>query len=149
MENIYKQDLERFSTKYIINGAGCHVWKGYLDKDGYGTFLFKRKQRKAHRVAVFFDRGDIPRNLVVDHVCKVRNCVNPEHLRVVTVRENSLQNSNSIGAINSKRTHCKNGHTFDKIYGTKKKQRYCSICENEKSKRLQKKWLEEANKIRC
>ena len=84
--------------------------------------------------------------MVIDHICKNRNCVNLKHLKLVTIKENVLENSNSIGAINSRKTTCKNGHLFDKKYGN---QRYCSICENAKSKRLRKKWLKEANKTKC
>lgn len=143
-----EKDMERFKSFYkIINN--CFVWQGFLDKDGYGIFTFKQKRRKAHRVAFYFEKGDIPKDMVIDHLCRNRACVNSEHLRMVTKVQNVMENSNSVGAVNKKKIHCKMGHPFNKIYGIKKKQRYCSICENEKSKRLQKKWLNEANKILC
>lgn len=133
-----EHDKIRFKSFYkVING--CFLWKKYLDKDGYGAFYFMKKLRRAHRVAYYFANGDIPEGMVVDHICKNRNCVNIEHLRLITKRQNTLENSRSVGAINKMKQFCKNGHIFDKKYG---KQRYCSICSNEKSKRLHKKWRE-------
>ncbi len=143
-----EKDKERFKKCYKIIHK-CFVWQKSLDRDGYGSFYFIKKGRRAHRVAYYFAFGDIPKDMVIDHSCKNRACVNPQHLRLVTKFQNTMENSNSVGAINKRKTHCKFGHPFDKIYGIKKPQRYCSICENEKTKRLQKKWKEKANKIMC
>lgn len=140
-----EQIKERFQEKYIINGQ-CYLWNRPLDKDGYGTFYFMKKNRRAHRVAYFLANGPIEEGFVIDHICKNRNCVNPEHLRCVTKKENTLTNSMSVGAINANKKVCKFGHVFDKKYG---KQRYCSICENAKRTRLVKKWKEEADSFKC
>lgn len=145
METFTKEERDRFNN-FTIKGGDCILWTGFLDKDGYGMFYFRQKNRRAHRVAYYSKHGDIPKGLVIDHICKNRNCVNPEHLKAVTVHENALENSNSVAALNKAKTVCKFGHPFDKKYG---KQRYCSICQSEKTKRLRKKWLVEANKIGC
>jgi hypothetical protein len=142
------KEYQRF-INFTTKEGDCVIWNGYRDKDGYGTFYFRKKQRKAHRVAYFAHLGEIADGMVIDHTCCNRACVNPQHLRQVTPRQNTMENSKSVGAINKAKTTCKQGHVFDKVYGTFKKQRYCSICENEKSKRLQKKWLNEANKTMC
>lgn len=140
-----EQELIRFNNSWIKNKE-CKLWQKYLDRDGYGTFYFRKKSRRAHRVAYYFAKGSIPDNMVIDHICKNRNCVEINHLKLVTKRENSLGNSNSVASINSRKTHCKNNHKFDRKYG---KQRYCSICQSKKAKHLRKKWLKEANKIKC
>ena len=145
MKHHTQEELKRFNNCWKQSND-CKLWTNYLDKDGYGTFYFRKKSRRAHRVAWYFTNGSIPDNMVVDHICKNRNCVESTHLRIVTRRQNALENSNSPMAINARKTLCKNGHPFDKKYGN---QRYCSICQNEKSKRLHKKWKEEANKIKC
>ncbi len=145
MEYYTQDELNRFNNKWVKKGD-CHLWKSPLDKDGYGQFYFRKKGRRAHRVSYFFHNGPIKDEMVIDHICKNRNCVNVSHLRLVTKIENNLENSLSVGAINKKKKLCKNGHPFNRKWG---KQRYCSICENEKTKRLRKKWLEEANKVKC
>lgn len=145
MEHIEQKEKERFTSFYKIVD-GCFLWTNYLDKDGYGTFYFRKKLRRAHRVAVFISQGAIPDGMVVDHICKNRSCVNVAHLRVITKTQNTLENSKSVGAINKMKEFCKFGHKFDRHYG---KQRYCSICSAEKSKRLHRKWKEEANSVKC
>lgn len=132
-------EKERFDSKCIKEGD-CHLWQGPLDRDGYGTFYFRRKNRRAHRVAWFFTFGDIKKGFVVNHICKKRNCVNPQHLQVISTTENALLDSTSIAAINARKTHCKQGHPFDRKYG---KQRYCSQCSASKKKRLVAKWKTE------
>lgn len=141
--NLTESELARFNSKWILKGD-CHLWQGPLDKDGYGTFYFRRTNRRAHRVAWFSLHGPVGDELVINHVCRNRNCVNPQHLQRVTVRENALRDSTSIPYINSQKTHCKRGHAFDVTRTSKagKVQRVCSICEREKHRRLRKKWAE-------
>lgn len=133
-------EATRFRAKYVVDRAGCWLWQGPLDKDGYGHLHFRRKRRSAHRVGWYSAHGEIPAGFVVDHVCGKRSCVNPSHLRLQTIRQNTLENSRSISAINAQKTHCSKGHPFDRLYG---KQRYCSVCSAAKSKRLRKKWAAE------
>lgn len=146
MVYIEQKVLDRFNSFYKVSENGCKIWTNYLDKDGYGSFYFFKKLRRAHRFSYFITHGEIPKGMVIDHVCKNRNCVEVTHLRLVTSKQNSLENSKSVGAINSQKTNCKFGHPLDRKYG---KQRYCSTCQAEKTKRLRKKWLVEANKIGC
>lgn len=131
-----QDEHSRFLGKTEKQGD-CLIYNGQKDIDGYGIFFFRRKSRRAHRVIYWHHFGDIPKNMVVNHVCGHRDCVAIEHLRLATWRENALRESQSIPAQNAKKTHCKNGHPFDRFYG---KQRYCSICQAEKTKRLRAKW---------
>jgi hypothetical protein len=146
--DITDSEKQRFRSKYIIADGkdGCYLWQAPLDKDGYGSFYFKKKNRRAHRVAYFMAVGPIPNGMFVDHICRHRNCVKPSHLRLVTPRENALDNSQSISALNARKTHCKSGHLFDKKYGN---QRYCSVCQSKKRQRLREKWKAEADLVKC
>ena len=134
MEYYTQEELERFNKSWK-QVDDCKLWQKYLDKDGYGTFYFRKKGRRAHRVAYYFVNGPIPDGMVIDHICKKTRCVCIKHLRLITTKENALENSNSLGAINKNKIVCKNGHPFDRKYG---KQRYCSICQSIKTKRLRK-----------
>lgn len=135
-KNLPPKDWARFHSKLKVVGD-CQLWTGQLDKDGYGTFFFHRKNRRAHRVAYYAAFGPIPPDMVVNHVCRQRTCQNPQHLQLLTRTQNNMKDCASVGYINSQKTHCKNGHPYDRHYG---KQRYCSKCEAEKSKRLRAKW---------
>lgn len=129
----------------VRRDVDCLVWTGPLDKDGYGSFYLRRKNRRAHRVAWYDMHGEIPDGMVINHVCRNRACVNAQHLQVVTIRENTLKDSTTVSAINARKTHCPRGHAYDRTYKKAKggQQRYCSTCEAAKSRRLQAKWRAE------
>jgi len=139
MSNLSPDELHRFNSKWI-KVHDCHLWQAPLDRDGYGTFFFRKFNRRVHRVAWFMLHGAIPKGMVVNHTCRKRNCVNPQHLQIMSPVENSMRDSTSVGYINSQKTHCPYGHILDRKYG---KQRYCSVCSREKSKRLRRKWKAE------
>lgn len=85
----------------------CWIWTGYTNRDGYGHW----NKEQAHRVFYEHLIGPIPPGLQIDHLCRVRACVNPNHLEPVTIRENCLR-SQSVAAKLAGRTHCINGHEF-------------------------------------
>lgn len=144
-KNLTEKELSRIEAHLIYAESGCWLWQGYQDKDGYCQALFRGKMSRAHRVVWYALNGLIEDGLFIDHICRVTNCVNPQHLRKVTPLQNTIENSKSIQAFNAKKTHCKNGHFFDRKYLTKKGgnryQRYCSVCQAAKTKRLRQKDL--------
>lgn len=81
---------ERFET-YFSRADGCWLWTGRLDQDGYGHFRQDYRRTGAHRFAYEYFVGPIPRGLVVDHLCRVRHCVRPDHLEPVTTQENFIR----------------------------------------------------------
>lgn len=98
--------------------SGCWLWAGAVGDHGYGTFSTRDATRPrgsrtllAHRVVYEREIGPIPAGLELDHLCRMRGCVNPSHLEPVTHRENGLR-GNGVGAIHAKQSHCVNGHEF-------------------------------------
>lgn len=131
----------RFWSKVDKNGPlGCWIWTASLDSSGYGQFIVVRGQRgyplRAHRVAWEYLRGSIPNERVVDHRCRNRACVNPEHMELVTNRENIVRGV-SPSAINGRKTHCKNGHPFDEenTYRPPRGGRQCRTCQRLRNRR--------------
>lgn len=107
-------EIERFN-QYVMPEplSGCWLWTACEDEKGYGQFTKDgRKQCGAHRFSYIYYRGEIPPGMTLDHLCRVRCCVNPDHLEVVTRGENVLRGI-GITAQNAKKTHCNKGHQFD------------------------------------
>lgn len=130
---------ERFNALWKLDpGTGCHVWQGTLKGGtGYGGFWFGRPM-SAHVYAYVRKYGPVPAGLVLDHfVCSRRSCVNPDHMRPVTQRENSLR-CDSPAAANAGRTHCTRGHEFspENTYIRKDNGgRVCRVCSNLRKRR--------------
>lgn len=124
---------ERFWAKVDKNGiGGCWTWMACINQDGYGNWTIGKKTVRAHRMSWNLLRGDIPDGMFLDHVCRVRSCVNPDHLRVVTPKENAISNSLSRQAINSTKTHCIRGHILagENLIDHGRGYRNCRTCKN-------------------
>jgi len=128
METLPESAAKRFWAK-VYTQNGCWQWLAAKDRDGYGVFTYKKRQLRAPRVAYRLSVGDIPDSMTIDHLCKQPWCVNPDHMEVVSVRENVMR-SGSLGAINARKTHCKNGHKLElgNLYFPKNGQRECRRC---------------------
>lgn len=100
---------------------GCWLWTRSKSRDGYGWASLDDKTWQAHRLIYVLLRGNPPDGLVLDHLCRVRHCVNPEHLEPVTPRENLKRGETPTGA-----TECPKGHPLTQI----KWQRRCLICRD-------------------
>lgn len=80
---------QRFWKKVDKNGAnGCWNWTSSISVSGYGVFGMKRIASGAHRFAYEDAYEPIPAGKTIDHKCRNRRCVNPEHLEVVSIGEN-------------------------------------------------------------
>ena len=121
-------DSNDFQNSFIPEpNTGCWIWLGYVNNKGYAYFASKLAHRYSY---LFYKEKTIPNHLTVDHICNVRCCVNPDHLRLLTLRENVLR-----GNLNAKKTVCVKGHPYstqNTIYRKAKcgKQRVCRICHN-------------------
>lgn len=131
-----KTITERFWSNVEIKGEDeCWEWKGYKNKKGYGYISSKWQgpPLEVYRLSYMLCVGD-PGNLYIDHLCRNRSCVNPKHLEAVSNKENILR-GNAMGGINTRKTHCKNGHLLPEptlLWG--KIQRRCKTCQKERDK---------------
>ncbi len=120
------ENHERF-LKFIGVSGECWEWQGSITEDGYGRFHIIDGDYPAHRVSFSIFKHSPSEFLVIDHVCRNRSCVNPEHLREVTENTNTLENSLSGAAINKNKTVCIRGHEFYLLPGGKRR---CRVCAN-------------------
>lgn len=102
----------RLMDKVEMIPSGCWLWTATLSGKGYGQFRFRGKLWIAHRAAYEIFVGPIPEGATLDHLCRVRRCVNPEHLEPVSQRENLLR-GDTITARHAAATHCPRGHEYN------------------------------------
>jgi hypothetical protein len=107
-------DMRRFVSKISPEPmSGCWLWTGAIGDKGCGGFgvseAGKKRTLLAHRISWAAFVGPIPTGLQLDHKCRVRCCVNPDHLEPVTPRENQRR-GNAPSGLNARRTHCVHGH---------------------------------------
>ena len=129
----------RFGSKAIYNEeSGCIEWVGYLTYKGYGRFRLGKREIPAHRAALILNGTPPPEQLSVDHLCRNRRCVTPEHLEPVTNRENILR-GNGATARHARQTHCKRGHPLvgKNLQATRLRngERICVACKNDRNSR--------------
>lgn len=128
--------IERFMAS--VEQGEHWLWTGTLSANGYGRFYLRGRFLAAHRVSLLLAGRDVPDALTVDHLCRVRNCVRPDHLELVTIRENVLRGT-GLSAVNAMKTHCPKGHeyTADNTYHNGKgNYRRCRVCMNGYRRRL-------------
>jgi hypothetical protein len=156
---------ERFLKRVRISMSGCWQMTGCHDRDGYAQFHRDKKNSKAHRISYEWYKGKIPDGLTIDHLCKNKGCVNPDHLEAVTIQENgrrhnaagykkwwaqlsdekrqdfinnvSVKASQKAATIKKAATHCRRGHKWkpDTTYTAPNGQRRCNVCFADVQKR--------------
>jgi hypothetical protein len=138
----WRSDLERVCEKLRHDGdADCWLWIGPLDADGYAAQMKVGSRTDGSRSAVRPHRwmyehfiGPIPTGLVIDHLCRQRNCLNPLHMEAVTTEENTARGARAT------MTHCHRGHVFAglNLRISASGGRVCKTCFREYQARYQK-----------
>lgn len=127
-----KSTADRFWSK-VAGGdyTTCWRWTGAVNRrTGYGNFAVTQERwTTPHRYSYETMRGSIPAGLQIDHLCRVRICVNPWHMEPVTPRVNVRRSSNPA-AKNAARVACVNGHAFseENTYSRPGGGRLCRAC---------------------
>ena len=116
--------------------TGCWEWKGRLNSNGYAWAQAGpgKPQRVVHRIMWehYYNKG-IPTGMQLDHLCRVRHCVNPQHFEVVTPSVNTKRQDHA----ERRKTHCPKGHPYDEANTriTKQGKRNCRACDRERSRK--------------
>lgn len=136
-----KTPLERFFGYVTFDADGCWRWHGVHTHNGYGTFGLGQRHVYAHRWLYELSVGPIPKELDIDHLCRVRDCVNLDHLEPVTRQENIMRGL-GVAKEHALRTHCPQGHPYDEantaVLATKwasGRRRRCKQCHREQEAR--------------
>lgn len=104
--------------------GGCWLYEGYRRRDGYAQAWWDGRQQYLHRAMYEHLVGPIPDGLTLDHLCRVRNCVNPSHLDPVSAAENTRRGIPR----NSRKSVCPKGHEYDV---QSSRARFCRKCRGE------------------
>jgi len=102
---------EKFEERYEPEpNSGCWLWTAGM-RGGYGRLVVDGRKLHAHSVAYRLFKGEPPEGTEIDHLCRVRACVNPQHLEAVSHRTNVLRGV-GLAAMQIRRTRCPYGHEY-------------------------------------
>ena len=130
--------IQRFIAKVAVSERGCWLWLGAKNTVGRPFFSYNLKLVAAHKWMWERENGPVPEGLVLDHFfCNDPGCVNPDHIRPVTNRENILRGS-GVASVNLSKDKCPIcGGEYIWSTGTKI-QRYCRPCKTKRASELKK-----------
>jgi len=125
-----RAELARLNRQIVVDDNQCWLWQGTQSKNGYAYASRGpgHPKRVVHRILWEHHNNQlIPEGMQLDHLCRVRQCVNPDHFEVVTPSENTMRQEHS----NRGKTHCPKGHEYDtentRITSTGR--RVCRACD--------------------
>ncbi|MCW2545384.1 MAG: hypothetical protein JWM40_2936 [Frankiales bacterium] len=128
---------QRFWPK-VHKTSGCWTWTASTNGRGYGQMGRGGRGEGivlAHRVSYELHHGPIPEGLQIDHLCRNRLCVRPDHLQAVDARTNLLRAPGTMTSRNAHKTHCIHGHELagDNLI-IERGRRSCRTCKNQRQR---------------
>jgi hypothetical protein len=130
-------ELARLARLYTIDPeTQCWLWKGKLTPNGYAKWAKGPGQpdRVAHRIVYeHYKRRDITEGMQLDHLCRTRHCINPDHFEEVTASENTKRQDHA----GRRKTECPKGHAYDEENTriSKDGKRVCRACDRQRTKK--------------
>lgn len=109
----------------------CIVWTAAANSKGYGCFLVDGQSQLVHRLAWEEVNGPIPEDMTIDHLCRVRTCVNVKHLELVTIAENNRRKQVAGGLKAGDRCYREHDLTEDNVYRHPRGHIECKTCRRE------------------
>ncbi len=115
------EPIDRFLSKVNVIEDGCWNWSAQISELGYSCFSIKAEPISGHRFIYEYYYGEIPKGLEVHHICENKQCVNPNHLKALTVKVHNKEHA---------KTECPQGHDYndENTYITKEGWRHCKEC---------------------
>jgi hypothetical protein len=119
---------ERFWSRVDASGD-CWTWTAGVNGRGYGQVSIDGVVKLAHRASYELLVGEIPKGLVIDHLCRNKLCVNPDHLEPVTQALNLQRGAGKPPPVPPRQTHCKRNHPLsgENLY-MHQGRRHCRTC---------------------
>lgn len=137
--------MEQLAKKIEVWDCGCWVWtKAKFARSNHGMFgynaLGKNFTHYVHRWVYEHLIGPVPEGLVLDHLCRVEACCNPDHLEPVSNAENIRRGIGPDGGLRRHQRACKRGHRFspENTYVSKLGWRHCKVCARDRHRRTAK-----------
>lgn len=142
--------IARFEAKLAEGPGGCWLWMSNKNHRGYGQFTVRAGWNStAHRWSYRLHIGEVPEGLELDHLCRVRHCVNPWHLDPVPHIVNVERGEQA------QRAHCPKGHPYDEgntyvrpIGNGKRRGRHCKECQRDAVRRYRARRAEPKDGVR-
>lgn len=125
--------VERYKARTVVDPErGCWLFQGFLHpKTGYGDSCYRGEKMMAHRAMYIAAKGPIPEGMFILHSCDVRNCINPDHLRIGTISENKQDELQRGRNWEASKTECPKGHPYvgENVVVDSRGWRHCRICD--------------------
>lgn len=140
----------------MINKDDCWLYAGEVVTQGYGRIQYMLNGKKyhyyVHRIMYEETNGAIPNGLVIDHLCRIRICVNPSHMEAVTIAVNVMRGEGKLAKF-ARQTYCKNGHELTannlRSRADRPNMRECLTCHKVNVKAGRKRWRQRQKLLRA